>query len=146
VALIGVLAIVLTACGSPLGEPPAATPTDILGIAEALRVHGITTHRFVSGDAGCPDRDMTSAAIGFDAEGVDLPAPTRIRVFIFRNDESYQRLRPAVDACAATWLSEPAAYEAIDASPFVAIAEGPWTPGFRDAVRQAMTEAAGAGG
>jgi hypothetical protein len=67
-------------------------------------------------------------------------------VYIFRNDASYERLRPAVDACAATWVTDPAAYEAIDASPFVVTGEGPWASGFRAAVREALAAAAGTSG
>jgi hypothetical protein len=123
--------------------PPRATPTDIGGIADLLRQEGVVIEDLVSGEAGCDDRDLIPAAIAFDASGLDQPAPTRIRLFIFRNDAAYQRLRSGVDACAAAWVADPATFEAVDVSPYVAVAEGPWTPGFRAAVREALTAAAG---
>jgi hypothetical protein len=127
-----------------IGEP-SPTPTDIIGIADALRARGVTVSGLVSGDAGCSDPDMTAAAIRFSASGVDQAAPVTVRIFIFRNDGSYERSRPAVDACAAAWVVDPATFEAVDVSPYVITGQGPWARGFRDAVRAALTEAAGSG-
>ena len=144
VVLALAVATVLASCAATTQfGPPKATPTDIGGIADLLRQEGVVIDDLVSGEAGCDDQELVPAAIAFDASGLDQPAPSRIRLFIFRNDTSYQKLRSSVDACAADWVTDPAAYEAIDVSPYVATAEGPWTPGFRAAVRTALTAAAG---
>jgi hypothetical protein len=148
VTFAAVLAIAVTVAGCAattiIGEP-SPTPTDIIGIADALRARGVTVSGLVSGDAGCSDPDMTAAAIRFSASGVDQAAPVTVRIFIFRNDGSYERSRPAVDACAAAWVVDPATFEAVDVSPYVITGQGPWARGFRDAVRAALTEAAGSG-
>jgi hypothetical protein len=126
--------------------PPEPTPADMIGIVAELLDEGVTVRDLVSGDAGCEDPDMVASAIAFSARGLDEPEPVPIRVFIFRNAESYQKQRPAVDSCAAAWITDPAAYEAIDVSPFVLTGQGPWPPEFKAALRAALTRAAGNGG
>lgn len=140
------IAIVLTVAGcASMTEvgPPVATPTDIIGISQDLRLAGVTIHDVVSGDAGCTDPDLIPTAIAFQASGVDQSAPVPVRLYIFRNDASYQKLRSAVDGCAAAWVTDPATFEAVDVSPYVAAGQGPWAPGFRDALRAGLTVAAG---
>jgi hypothetical protein len=146
VALALAATVLVTGCAATtiVGEP-SPTPTDIIGIADALRMRGVTVSGLVSGDAGCDDPDMIGAAIRFSASGVDQGTPVTARIYIFRNDRSYQKLRPAVDSCAADWVSDPLTFEAIDVSPYVLAGQGPWGAGFRDAVRTALTEAAGGG-
>jgi hypothetical protein len=126
--------------------PPKPTPADLAGIATALQNEGVTVSDVVSGDAGCSDPDMVSSAIGFNASGLDQPTPVAIHLFIFRNDASYQKQRSAVDACAASWVTDPSGYEAIDASPFVLTGQGPWPPEFKAALRAGLVVAAGDGG
>jgi hypothetical protein len=136
------VALAVAACGVTTGEP-SPTPTDILGIAAILRDHGITASRFVSGDAGCADRDLTQLAVGIDAVGLDQTTPTRVHFYLFRNQEVYDRLRPAIDACAISFVTDPADFGLIEAPPYVAAGPGPWAPEFNAAVRDALTEAVG---
>ena len=138
------LAAVLAGCRATtiVGEP-AATPTDMIGLATELQRRGVTVTDVISGDAGCTDPDLVPAAIAFRASGLDQAEPVLIRLFIFRNDDAYQRQRPKVDGCAATFVTDPAAYEALDASPFVAVGQGPWATGFKAVLRETL--AAGAG-
>lgn len=126
--------------------PPEPTPADMMGIVAQLIDEGVTVSHLVSGDAGCDDPDMVASAIAFTATGLDESEPVPVRVYIFRNAESYQKQRPAVDSCAAEWITDPDTYEAVDVSPFVLTGQGPWAPGFKAAVRAALTRAAGSGG
>jgi hypothetical protein len=142
-ALVAVL-IAGCAATTEMG-PPKPTPADITGIADGLAQAGITIRNLVSGDAGCDDPDMISTAIGLDASGLDQATAVPVHLFIFRNAASYQKLRPAVDVCASSWITDPSGYEAIDASPFVLAGQGPWAPSFKTAVRDALTLAAGEG-
>ena len=128
-----------------LGTPPAATPADFQGIAADLVKRGLRIDRIVSGDAGCPDQELARTAIGLDAVGLDQTSPTRIYFYIFRNRDAYERLRETVDACARSYVDDPDAFESIETSPFVVTGAGPWAPEFHDAVRAALTEAAGTG-
>jgi hypothetical protein len=105
--------------------------------------HGITPSHFVSGDAGCPDPELTPVAVSFDVEGLDQMEPTRIHVYLFRNQASYERLRPSIDLCVPSYASDPAAFGFIEAPPYVAAGPGPWAPDFAAAMREALTEAAG---
>lgn len=143
---MGAVAFV-TACGTISRTPPAPTPADFPGIAGVLTLHQIRVDpgTIVSGDSGCADANLAKTAIGFDASGLDQTTPVRIHVFIFRNRAAYERLRPTVDACAASFVTDPATFESVETSPYVFAGQGPWAAGFKDNLRAAITEAAGAG-
>ena len=138
--------MLVAACGVVSTTSPAPTPADFPGIATELAQRGIKLGDWVSGDAGCTDRTLIPTAIGFDASGLDQPTVSRVHVYIFRNRESFDRLRASVDDCARSYVSDPETYENIAESPFVIAAQGPWGPKFKAAVREALTEAAGTGG
>jgi hypothetical protein len=144
-ALLLVAAGSLAGCGVLVETPPAPTPADFQGIAADLVQRGIRIDNIVSGDAGCPDQELARTAIGLDAEGLDQATPTRLFIYIFRNRDAYERLRETVDACARSYVVDPEAFESVEVSPFVVTGAGPWAPEFNQAVRAALTEAAGTG-
>ena len=133
------------ACGSLATTPPAPTPADFQGITSALGVRGIGVNRFVSGDAGCPDPVLTPTAIAFDAKGLDQADNVRIYIYIFRNRETFDRLRASIDACAASFVTDPETFESIEESPYVLAGQGPWGIEFEAALRAGLAEAAGNG-
>ena len=104
------VSIGLAACSALLESPPAPTPADFQGIAADLVQRGVRIDNIVSGDAGCDDQELARTAIGLDAEGLDQDTPTRVYLYIFRNREAYERLRQSVDACARSYVTDPAAY------------------------------------
>lgn len=136
---------VLTGCGLVSTTAPAATPADFPGITAALAKEGVLVNHFVSGDAGCPDPILTPTAIAFDAKGLDQPNNVRIYLYIFRNRDAFERLRAAVDSCAASFVTDPETFETIEASPFVAAGQGPWGAEFEAAMRVGLGAAAGTG-
>lgn len=139
-AVVLVLAVAVAGC-SASGASPAPSSADFEGlVAELDRVHVEVDH-VVSGDAGCDDPTLAPTAIAFDARGLDQPTPVRVHLYRFADAAAYDRLRQAVDRCASHFVSDPNAYVAIDASPYVATSAGPWAPGFTDAVRAALTRA-----
>jgi hypothetical protein len=138
-------AIVLTGCGLVSTSPPAPTPADFQGITANFIRRQLTVKNVVSGDAGCDDQTLKKTAIGFDASGLDQWTSVRLRVYIFRNRATFERLRETVDACAASYVTDPEAFASVEASPFVVASAGPWAPEFRSAVRAAIVEAAGSG-
>jgi len=140
-----VASIGLAGCGGLVETPPAPTPADFQGIAGDLVLRGVHVDHVVSGDAGCDDQELARTAIGFDATGLDQEQTTRVYVYIFRNREAYERLRESVDACARSYVTDPEAYESVEQSPYVVASAGPWGPDFHEAVRAAITEAAGTG-
>jgi hypothetical protein len=119
---------------------------DFPGIAGEIAQRGIDLDAITSGDDGCDDPTLRATAIAFDATGLGVVTPTRLRIYIFRNGETYDRRRPDVDGCAAAWAGDPATFELIDARPFVLAGQGPWPEEFEAAVREALTTAAGNGG
>lgn len=140
------LAVVIAACGVVSTSAPAATPADFPGITAELAVRGVQVNHFVSGDAGCADPVLVSTAIAFDARGLDQPDNVRIYIFIFRNREAFERLRASIDACAASFVTNPETYESAEQSPFVLAGQGPWAPDFEAALREGLAVAAGTGG
>ena len=141
-----ILAIVLvSACGSISTTAPAPTPADFQGIASELTKRGIEIDQLVSGDAGCQDPVLIPTAIGFTAEGLDQAAPTRVYLYVFRNRESFERLRATIDDCARAFVTDPETFETVEQSPFVIAAQGPWGPQFEAALREALEVAAGTG-
>lgn len=119
---------------------------DFPSLAGELATRGIALDRITSGDDGCRDSTLTATAIGFDASGLGLTTPARLRIYIFRNGETYDRRRPDVDRCVAAWAQDPATVEFVDSRPFVLAGQGPWPAAFKTAVRGALTAAAGNGG
>jgi len=144
IARLGLLVAVLavSACGT-ISTSPAVTPADFQGVAGAMRTQGIALDHLVSGDAGCPDPTLTKTAIGFDASGLDQSTVIRVRIYIFGNADSYQRLRSTIDACAAAFVTDPATFQSIDDSPYVLAGQGPWAPKFEAALRQALKATVG---
>lgn len=140
------LGAVLAACGTISRTAPSPTPADFPGIAAVLSDNGIAVTNIVSGDAGCDDADIAKTAIGFDAAGADQASPVRIRIYIFRNKDTYVRERSSVDRCAAAFVTDPATYESEESSPYVVAGQGPWAPGFKERIRAALVTAAGDGG
>ena len=119
---------------------------DFPGIAGELANRGLDLDAIASGDDGCSDPTLTATAIGFDASGLGMEAPIRLRIYIFRTGETYDRRRPDVDGCVLAWATDPATFELIDARPFVLAGQGPWTDEFKAAIREALAVAAGNGG
>lgn len=140
------MALVAAACGVVSSSPPAATPADFVGITSELAKRGVGVNHFVSGDAGCADTVLTPTAIAFDAKGLDQPDDVRIYLYIFRNREVFERLRSSVDACAASFVTDPETFESVEESPYVLAGQGPWGAEFEGALRDGLHAAAGTGG
>jgi hypothetical protein len=138
-------AVVLAGCTTISNSPAPPTPAPFPGIASQLSLHGIRVTGIVSGDAGCPDANLAKTAIGFDAAGLDQATTVRLHVFIFRDRATYERLRPSIDTCAASFVTDPTTYESVETSPYVVAGQGPWGTTFKENLRAAITEAAGTG-
>ena len=144
--LLGVVLALSAGCGTISRSAPVPTPADFPALASILSRSGISVTNIVSGDAGCADTNLAKTAIAFDAAGADQTTQIRMRIFIFRNRDAYTRQRSAVDQCAAAFVTDPATFESLDASPFVVAGQGPWGTTFKDRLRSALVQAAGTGG
>lgn len=145
-ALIAAAVLVLAGCSALTVPSPEPTPMDFPSMAGELAKRGIVIGHYSSGDDGCHDSSLTATAIGFDASGLGVTTPIRLRVYIFGSGDAYARRRPDVDACAAAWATDPSNVEFVDARPFVLVGQGPWPDAFKAAIVAAMTAAAGNGG
>jgi hypothetical protein len=146
IALVASLALLLAGCGSGLDAihgSPKATPTDFAGLTKRFSKFNLTVGTVVSGDAGCTDQGLAPMAISFTVAGLGEATPLPARLYRFRNDASYTKLRATVDACAAEWVTDPAGLLMIDASPYVLVMEGATDQAFIDALRTSLYQAAG---
>ncbi len=135
-------AILVAGCDSLAPGSPPATPTDFAGIVAELAAAGISVDHVVEGDPGCPDERLARTAISFDATGAGQSTATRVYLYAFKDATVYQALRPAIDTCARSYVVDPNAYAAVDASPYVLAGPGPWAPAFKDALRTGLQRAA----
>ncbi len=135
-------AFVVAGCSAFAPGTPAATPTDFAGIVAELAASGIGVDHVVSGDPGCPNERLARTAISFDAVGAGQSTATRIYLYAFKDDPTYQELRSMIDECARSYVTDPNAYGAVDAPPYVFAGPGPWAPSFKDALRAALQRAA----
>ena len=144
--LAALLLLLVAGCGSVLDDArgePSATPTNFNGLVEHLAAREFAVAHVVSGDPGCSDQVLVPMAIAFELSGGGLEDVIQARVYRFKDDESYQRLRASVDTCAAAWISDPATLLMVDASPYVLVTEGAPAGAAADAIRAAVREAAG---
>jgi hypothetical protein len=144
--LAALLLLLAAGCGSILDDArgePAATPTNFNGLVEQLAAREFSVANVVSGDPGCSDQALVPMAIAFEVSGGGLDGSIQARVYRFKNDGSYQKLRASVDTCAAEWISDPATLLMVDASPYVLVTEGVPAGAAADAIRAALREAAG---
>jgi hypothetical protein len=139
-------ALAVSACSFVETAPPSPTPADFPDTAIQLTQRGVLIDRVVSGDAGCDDKVLAPTAIAFDASGLDQASKVRVYLYVFRNRESFERLRATIDDCARTFVTDPETYESIEDSPFVLAGQGPWAPKFKAALRAGLEAAAGTGG
>ncbi|MEO5918808.1 MAG: hypothetical protein ABIQ17_04545, partial [Candidatus Limnocylindrales bacterium] len=105
---LGLACLVLAGCSTILQASPEPTPMDFPGMAGELAGQGLSLGNFTSGDAGCNDPTLIPMAIGFDAAGLGVTTPVRLRVYIFRTGDTFDRRRPDVDPCVAQWAKDPA--------------------------------------
>jgi uncharacterized protein YceK len=140
------LLLLVSGCGSVLDDArgePLATPTNFNGLVEHLAAREFAVAHVVSGDPGCSDQVLVPMAIAFELSGGGLEGAVQARVYRFKDDESYQKLRASVDSCAAAWISDPATLLMVDASPYVLVTDGVPAGAAADAIRAAVREAAG---
>jgi len=135
----------LGSCGVA-GSPPLPTPGDIETVAAKLAQQGIYISDVVAGDAGCPDRALAGPAVSFRACGLDQAVPAKVYLYSFGSRSVFEARRDAVDACARSYVNDPATYENIATSPYVAAGQGPWAAAFKGHLLQGLTAAAGNGG
>lgn len=141
--LLGALAI--AGCGTVETVPAAPSPADFGGIISEFAKRGVIATHVVSGDAGCIDPVLIPTSIAFDANGLDQASTVRIFLYIFNNRAVFERLRPTIDACARSFVTDPQTYQSIDQSPFVLAGQGPWGNVFEKALRDGLAVAAGSG-
>ena len=135
-------ALLVAACSAFTPQTPKPTATTFAGIVSELALVGIGVENVVAGDPGCDNEQLARTAISFDASGLDQPEPTRVYLYAFKNTAAYDRLRPVVDLCARSYVTDPEDYAWVDATPYVFAGPGPWAPDLEDALRDALERAA----
>jgi hypothetical protein len=139
VALIAVVA--LAGCEALEGTTPKPTRAGFPGVLGEIARRDIQLGSLTSGDPGCTDRNLAPTAVSVRASGLDQAEPVTLYLYSFRNADSYQRLRTAIDACARSYVTDPETFESVDAAPFVMVGQGPWGSRFEAAIREALDAA-----
>jgi hypothetical protein len=137
--------LVVAGCNFVETVPPSPSPADFQGVATEFAKRGIQIDKVVSGDAGCADTVLAPTARSFDASGLDQASTVRIYLYMFADRATYERLRSTVDACAASFVTDPQTYQSVEQSPFVMVGQGPWGQAFEAALRAGLVVAAGSG-
>ncbi len=145
-AALVLAALVLGGCQGVLVTPPTANPAPFPEIAGQLGRVGVDVESWTAGDPGCDDPTLSATAIRFDAAGLDQSTPVPLRIYIFRNREAFERRERDVEVCVEAWATDTATFELLSISPYVLAGQGPWPPGFKGAIREALQESAGNGG
>lgn len=140
--LAAILALLAAGCAAFTPQTPKPTATDFAGIVEELARVQVDVANVVAGDPGCDDQRLARTAISFDAFGLDQAGPTRVHLYAFKNVGVFDELRPIVDLCARSYVTDPADYTTIDAPPYVFAGSGPWAGDFKRALRDALERAA----
>ena len=140
------LALAVAGCSLVSSSPPPATPTNFPGITGRLAAAGLSVSDYVSGDAGCTDPDLTSAAISLHVAGLDQATPVKLYLYVFRDHAAWERHRAQIGPCAQAWVTDPQTFGQIEQSPYVVAGQGPWAPAFEAALRKSLEQAAGTGG
>src|SRR3979409_1488051 len=130
---MAIACLILSGCGRAAAVP-SPTPADFGWIFDGLTLARISVANVVSGDAGCPDPTLAPTAIAFDASGLDQTVPVRIRGYLFRNRDAWQRLAGSVATCARSYVTDASTYESLAPSPFVVSGQGPWAKEFSAAL------------
>jgi hypothetical protein len=144
--VIFVLATSLAGCSALLDSPPTPAPEPFPGIVGQLGRFGIDVTSWTSGDPGCSDSTLSPTAVRFEADGLDQATPVSLRIYIFKDHEAWDRRLSDVDSCAAAWATDPTTFEQLQISPYVLTGQGPWPPGFADALKKGVAASAGSGG
>jgi hypothetical protein len=139
------LALALGACTGMLTSPPPAAPESFPGIAGQLGRFGVNVESWTSGDSGCGDAALNPTAIRFTADGLDQSAPVTLRIYIFKDRETWDRRLADVDTCSASWATDAASFVIVQTSPYVVAGQGPFPPQFDAALRKGLAESAGSG-
>ncbi len=145
-SLLGVLAVVLAACGTISMTEPPPTPTDFPGLAGRLNAAHIKISDYASGDAGCDNPDLIPTAIRFHAQGLDQPDPVKLYLYVFRDRAAFERHRAQIGPCAQSYITDPSTFEEIEQSPYILVGQGPWGTQFEAKLREVLAAAAGSGG
>ncbi len=139
--LLGLLlTLTIAACGN--FTAPVPTPGTMDDVIAGLVLRGMTVHRLVSGNAGCPSSDLHSNAVMLEVAIDDRSATHAIYLFRWRRAGDYADSEPAFVDCVAEYqaLNPSQTVSRVDSEPWRAYGPG-WPadlgPRLVDALRAA---------
>lgn len=133
---------VLGACAS--GATPTPTPAGMDDVIANLVLRGVTIHRLVSGDPGCPTSDLHDNAVHLEVSFAAQSSLKDIYLFQWRRAADFEAASDAFRDCAAEFTDTAPGQELaiVHASPWRAY--GPsWGDDLKAVVEHALRETAG---
>ncbi len=139
-ALVG--ALLTGACTS--GTTPTPTPGGMDDAIANLVLRGITVHRLVSGDAGCPSSDLHNNAVHLEVSYGSLSSVRQIYLFQWRRSADVDEAAAAFDDCVAEFAETAPGVDVrtVQVSPWRAYGPG-WTDELETMVQDALRETVG---
>lgn len=136
-----IVALLVLGCGSYTA--PTATPAAMDDVIAALVLRGITIHRLVSGDAGCPGSELHSNGVRLEVSLDNRSATHDVYLVRWRRSSDFQ-------SAAQTFADCIAEYEALNPGRTVSQVESePWRaygPGWPDDLSPRLLDALRASG
>lgn len=136
------LAMVVIGCGS--FSAPAPSPGTMDDVIAALVLRGVTVHRLVGGDAGCPSSDLHSNAVHMQVALGSQSATHEIYLFRWRRAVDFDSSGQAFADCIAEFesLNPARPVDRLEARPWRAYGPG-WTEQLRATLDAALLAVGG---
>jgi hypothetical protein len=135
------VALLTLACGAL--STPSPTPAEMDDVIANLVLRGVTVHRLVSGDPGCPSSDLHDNAVHMEVAIGSQSALHDIYLLRWRRHSDFEATAAAFDECVAE-------YEAANPDrPIGQLESEPWRaygPFWTDQLDQILTDALHAAG
>jgi hypothetical protein len=139
---MAMLAVLIAACAGT--SAPVATAAGMDEVVANLVTRGVTVHRHVSGDAGCPESGLHDNALRIDVSLSGQPDEYAVYLFRWRRDSDFVAASADFAACVASFsaANQGSGVSTIELPPWRAY--GPdWSPQIEQVVRDAIQASGG---
>jgi hypothetical protein len=134
--LIAIAAALLIGCSGTSMPPPS--PGNMDDVIAAFVRRGVTVHRIVSGDAGCPSQPLHDNAVHLEVAVGAQSALKHVYLFRWRKPADFAAAADAFGRCVVEYSASNPGAEATQLHLAPWRAYGPWDPQLRSIVEGAL--------